>query len=159
MAAPACKRSRRFFQRSDEPILTSFVNTADTSKAVQLRQGFYAVEAQSWRWTSKHFQVALAPPRRQAGHPVQLVLRFALPEFIVNDLKSIQLSAVINGFQLAFQTYSQSGQFTYIQDVPPDQLSGDTIFVDFNLDKAVPPSATDHRELGVIVSQVGLVSK
>jgi len=158
-ATPACKRRRRPIQKTDEPMLSSMVNAADPREAVQFRKGFYDVEASSWRWTSKHFEVALSPPRYHTEKGVQLVLRFALPDVVIKTLHSVQLSAAINGLQLPPQAYSESGNFAYVQDVPADKLSGDWILVDFDLDKALPPNPSDHRELGIIVSQVGLIAK
>jgi hypothetical protein len=159
LVSPACKRKRRPIQRTDEPMFSSMVSAADPREAVQFRKGFYDVEANSWRWTAKHFQVALSPPRRHTEKGVQLVLRFALPETVIKTFKSIQLSAAITGLQLPPQTYSQSGDFTYAQDVPASRLSSGLVLVDFDLDKALPPTSTDNRELGIIVSQVGLIAK
>lgn len=158
LASPACKHRRRPVQRTDEPMFSSMISAADPREAVQFRKGFYDVEANSWRWTGKHFQVALSPPR-QTGKGVQLVLRFALADVIIKTFKSIQVSAAINGVQLAPQSYNQSGDFAYVRDVPSGQLSGDSVLIDFDLDKALPPTDSDHRELGIIVSQVGLIAK
>jgi hypothetical protein len=38
-------------------------------------------------------------------------------------------------------------------------LSGDVARVDFSLDKTIPPTAADRRELGVVVSLVGFQPK
>jgi hypothetical protein len=159
LASPGCKRRRRPAQRTDEPMFSSMASAADPREAVQFRKGFYDVEANSWRWTAKHFQVALSPPRRHTEKGVELVLRFALPDVIIKTLNSIQLSAAINGLQLPPQTYRQSGDLAYVQDVPADKLSSGLVLVDFDLDKALPATATDNRELGIIVSQVGLIAK
>jgi hypothetical protein len=38
-------------------------------------------------------------------------------------------------------------------------FTGETVRVDFQLDKAMPPSGADRRELGIIVLSIGLESK
>jgi hypothetical protein len=38
-------------------------------------------------------------------------------------------------------------------------MTGDAVRVDFELDKAIPPSEQDARELGIVVSKVGLEVK
>ncbi len=135
------------------------VSAADPRGSVQFRKGFYAVEANAWRWTSKHFEVALSPPRRNTEKGVQLVVRLSVPDQTIKTLQSVQLSAAINGFQLPPETYTQSGNFSYVRDVPANQISGGWVVVDFDLDKTLPPTPADRRELGIIVSQVGLVAK
>ncbi|HWB97471.1 MAG TPA: hypothetical protein VG672_12230, partial [Bryobacteraceae bacterium] len=57
------------------------------------------------------------------------------------------------------QSYNQSGEFTYSREVAPNLLGGESVKVDFSLDKALPPAGTDQRELGLVVSTVGLASK
>jgi hypothetical protein len=159
LATPACKSPKRPLQRTDEPIFSSVASAGDPREALQFRKGFYAVEANSWRWTSKHFEVALSPPHHQPGKDVQLVLRFTIPEVILKSLQSIRLSAAINGVQLPPQEYAKFGDYAYVRDVPASQLTGDRVLVDFDLDKALPPTAADNRELGIIVTQVGLIPK
>ena len=39
--------------------------------------------------------------------------------------------------------------------MPPNLLAGESVKVDFALDKALPPGASDQRELGLVVSAVG----
>jgi hypothetical protein len=65
----------------------------------------------------------------------------------------------VNGTALAPESYTQAGQFVYIRDVPASLLAGDVSRVDFALDKTVPPSGTDQRELGLVVSLVGFQPK
>lgn len=159
LLSPACKKMRRPFQRTDEQIFSSVANAGDPREAQQFRKGFYGVEANAWRWTGKHFQVVLSPPRRQAGKTVQLVLKLSVPDTVIKSLGPIRLSAAMDGFQYAPQDFAEAGSFTYARDVPPNRLTGDRVVVDFDLDKAMPPTATDYRELGIIVSQAGLIAR
>ena len=51
------------------------------------------------------------------------------------------------------------GQYTYTRDVAPNLLGSEAVRIDFQLDKSLPPSSADARELGVIVASVGLDAK
>jgi hypothetical protein len=65
----------------------------------------------------------------------------------------------VNESELSPETYTQAGEFTYSRDVPAKLLSGDSVKVEFFLDKSLPPGAGDLRELGVVVTSAGLESK
>ena len=45
------------------------------------------------------------------------------------------------------------------RDVDASLISGDAVRVDFQLDKAFAPGATDLRELGIVATSAGLVAK
>jgi hypothetical protein len=157
----ACRqhRKRAAPRVSEDTVQASMINVYDPRAASQILQGFYPVEGADWRWTQKAFSVSLGPPRAAAQQGAQLELDFAIADAIIQRLKSITLSASITGLKLAPQTYTTAGQFTYIRDVPADRLRTDTVPVEFTLDKALPPSPSDSRELGLIVTQVGLKIK
>jgi len=160
--APAgCKRHRRVMVRTVEegPALVSVVATADPHVAAQLVSGFYGVEQNSWRWTAGRFSVLLRPPRTAAANGAVLQLKFAIPDVALAKMKAVSVSAYVNGTALAPESYTQAGQFIYSRDVPGNLLAGDVARVDFSLDKTIPPSAGDRRELGVVVSLVGFQPK
>jgi hypothetical protein len=141
------------------PALASMVAVADPHVASQLVSGFYGVEQNSWRWTAGRFSVLLRPPRTAAANGAVLQLKFSLPDAAMSKMKAVSLSAYVNGTALAPESYTQAGQFVYIRDVPASLLAGDVSRVDFALDKTVPPSGTDQRELGLVVSLVGFQPK
>lgn len=160
--APAgCRRHRRVTVQTVEeaPALASVVATADPQVAKQLTGGFYGVEQNSWRWTAGRFSVLLRPPRTALTNGAILQLKFAIPEVALSKLKGVSLSAYVNGTALPPESYTQAGQYTYSRDVPATLLAGDVTKVNFTLDKTIPPSAADHRELGVVVSLVGFQPK
>jgi len=161
LAPAGCKRHRRVMVRTVEegPALVSVVATADPHVAAQLVAGFYGVEQNSWRWTAGRFSVLLRPPRTAATNGAVLQLKFALPDVALSKMKGVSLSAYVNGTALAPESYTRAGQFTYSRDVPANLLAGDVVRVDFSLDKTIPPSAADRRELGVVVSLVGFQPK
>jgi hypothetical protein len=160
--APAgCKRHKPVTVRTVEeaPALASVVATADPNAALQLIGGFYGVEQNSWRWTAGRFSVILRPPRTAAANGAVLQLKFTIPPAALSKTKALSLSAYVNGTALTPETYRQAGDFIYSRDVPANLLVGDQARVDFSLDKTIPPSAADRRELGVVVSLVGFQPK
>lgn len=157
----ACKQHKRVMVRTVEeaPAMASVVATADPNAAPQLVSGFYGVEQNAWRWTAGRFSVVLRPPRTASTRGTTLQVKFAIPDVSMPKMKGVSLSAYVNGTALAPESYTQAGQFTYIRDVPASLLTGEVSRVDFSLDKTVPPSSADRRELGVVVSMVGFLPK
>lgn len=135
------------------------VSMGDPKQERQLVSGFYGIEANSWRWTAKDFSVSLRPPTGSAAQGATLDFALSVPQVAVDKLKSVTLSASINGTPLAPETYSHDGQYEYKRDVPPALLKGDAVRVDFHLNKSMPPAGGDSRELGVVARSVGLESK
>jgi len=86
-------------------------------------------------------------------------MKLAVPDAVIEKLTSVQLSASMQGYKLEPQIYTKAGQYTYTRDVPADKLQSDAVRIDFALDHALPPTGTDVRQLGIIVSEVGLVAK
>ncbi|HEV2689588.1 MAG TPA: hypothetical protein VGV35_13590 [Bryobacteraceae bacterium] len=161
LAPLGCKQRRRriALQAAEETAVASMVSAADPRATSQFAKGFYPVEGGSWRWTAKDFTVNLSPPRGAAQNGAQLVLEFSVPEVVIQRLKSITLSASIDGLKLTPEQYTSTGIFSYVRAVPADKLQTQNIPVDFTLDKALPPTAADSRELGIIVTQAGFKIK
>jgi hypothetical protein len=139
--------------------LASVVHVADPRSASQLVSGFHDIEQNSWRWTARQFSVLLRPPRNAVQKGALLKLSFSIPEPVLAKLKIISLSASLGNLELSPETYKQPGEFVYSREVPGAVLAADAVKVDFVLDKSLPPSSTDQRELGVVVSNVGLEPK
>jgi len=160
LAPAGCRRHRRTVQTTEEsPMLASVVATADPHVATQFLSGFYGVEQNAWRWTAGKFSVVLRPPRTAATNGAVLQLKFTIPEVAMSKLKAMSLSAYVNGTALAPESYTQAGDFVYSRDVPANLLEGDVARIDFSLDKTMPPTPADQRELGVVVSLVGFQPK
>jgi len=153
------KKSARRAPAEEDGQLASVVNVADPRASVQLTQGFYSVESDAWRWTAKNFSVALRPPKGADQKGMTLQLSFVLPEVSLNRLGPMTVSGRANGVDLGSETFSKSGELSYHRDVPPNALTGEVVVVDFSLDKALPPTPQDQRELGIVVSAIGLVAK
>ena len=77
------------------------------------------------------------------------MLRFGIPGPSIDRLRSIAVSANVNGIALAAEDYTKAGEFLYIREVPAASFRGGNATVDFALDKALPPDANERRELGV----------
>ena len=159
--APACRRNR-ITGETDEGVdtrLASVVAVADPHTASQLLNGFYGVENNAWRWTKGRFAVVLRPPRTAPQKGATLRLHLTIPDPSIALLKSVAVSASVNGTALPPETYTRAGSYVYSRDVPSTALAGGGARVEFALDKTLPPTPNDHRELGVVVSTVGFEAK
>lgn len=162
LAPIGCKRKKK--RAPLEPInqsglLASMINVADPHSSVQLTKGFYGIESGAWRWTARSFSATLRPPKDAAQNGARLVVKFAIADAVIEKLKSIHLSASVNRLELPSEEYTKPGEYTYSRDVPPTALKNDAVVADFSLDKALPPSGADQRELGIIVSAIGFEAK
>jgi len=138
--------------------MASTIQIADKSIAGQLIRGFYAPEDNSWRWTAGKFTVALRPPDGSHEKGAWLVLDFVIPEAGFEQLKGVTVAARSGGAALASESFTTQGKHTYRAAVPASALLKDSVQVDFSLDKVL--SASQYgRELGLIVTSVGLESK
>jgi hypothetical protein len=116
--------------------------------------GFYPPEPGGWRWTKRQFEVTFA----SAG-PARLILQVYVPDASIQKLGQVTLTARLGVHDFGPQTFRQSGQYTYERDVPVAWMTPGENRFDFALDKALPPSAEDTRELGIVVASVGLEAK
>ena len=137
--------------------MATMIHTADPRAAGQLLKGFHDNET-SWRWTQKLFSVVLKPPANAAKNGATLQVQLAVAEPIIKVTGPQTLSAKIGTLQLAPETFSKPGQYTYTRDVPASAFQSDAVTVEFTLDKAATVSG-DSRELGVIVSLLGFEAR
>jgi hypothetical protein len=161
LATMGCKNRKVKVQATDEeaPRMASAVSMGDPKADTQLAAGLYGVEAGAWRWTAKQFTVVLRPPSGSAQKGAKLELKLTVPPVVIEKLKAISLSAKANGSALTPETYTQTGDYVYTRDVPASALTGESVHIEFQLDKAMPPSGSDMRELGIIVLSASLDSK
>lgn len=159
-ASTSCRIKKKSAAKAeDDGQLVSVINVADPRGSVQLTRGFHGLENQSWRWTMKNFTATLRPPAGSAQKGAKLELKFTIPEVMFNRLGAMTLDARVNGNDLGPQTFSNAGDYVYTRDVPASALLSDAVAVDFAVDKGLPPGNPDPRELAVIVTSVGLISK
>ena len=162
LALLGCKRKQTVkVEQADEeaPRMASMVHMGDPKSDSQLVTGFYGIEQNAWRWTAQKFSVVLRPPAGAAQKGATLNLQVAVSDTTIQKLKTITLFAAAGATPLPPETYTQAGPFTYSRDVPASQLGGESIRIDFQVDKALPPIGADRRELGIIVNSVALDAK
>jgi hypothetical protein len=142
------------------PLPVSLVKMNDTAAGNQLLSGFYNIEGNAWRWTSGKFSVLLGVPAAAGQSGGTLTLNFTIPDVVIKHLPKITLTASVNGKPLGSDTYAKAGVGVFTADVPKELLTGESVKVDFALDKDLAPgTAGDSRELGIIANSVGLASR
>ena len=141
------------------PRFVSALKMADQAAATQLLKGFYGVEGGAWRWTAGEFHVLLRPPLAAAQKGAVLTLAFSIPDVLIQKLGAVSLSASAGTSKLKSENYSKPGAYTFSADVPAALLAGESITIDFALDKSLPAGSVDQRELGLVATAVGLESK
>ena len=159
-AAPiGCKRKRPAPGESGPAELASTLHLGDPRVADQLLSGFYEIEAHAWRWSARKFSVLLRPPAGSAQAGATLELHLTIPPVVIEKLNHLTLSGDVNGSPMAPETYTKPGDYVYQRDIPASAFHGATVHVNFELDQAIPPSESDLRELGVVVSSIRLALK
>lgn len=136
--------------------MVSALKMNDPSAKQQLPKGFYSVEANSWRWTAGNFTAVLKVPPGAAQKGATLTLNLVASDTILKQVHSQSLTAAVGTTNLKTEKYVDPGSHTFTADVPASALTADTVTIDFSLDNALPPSASDRRELGVIVTAISL---
>lgn len=160
-ATPACKGRRVRSRATQEgaPGMASVLNMNEPGVEPQLVSGFYGLESGAWRWTAKQFSVSLHPPFGAAQKGGKLSVKLTIPGVVIDQNKTVTLSGTAGNAPLAPETYTTPGDYFYVRDVPAGALSGEAVRFDFWLDKAMKPGGGDIRELGIIVSSIGLEAK
>jgi hypothetical protein len=162
LCAAGCRRAApdlAGYTEEEPPRLAVALDLGDPASAAQLVSGWYAVERNAWRWTARNFAVVLRPPPAAERGGAILRFRFSLPEKVLSQLKQLTLSVSVQGTRLAPETYRRAGPAIYQRNVPAALLAGNSVRIDFSLDKALPAGDFDPRELGVIANQVGLETR
>jgi len=160
LASPSCRpREKIRLEPTEEKLnLLSEVHTADPAAAQQLIRGCHPVEQNSWRWTQGKFAVLLQSPAASVRKGAQLYVNVTVPEPVAQQLRSVTLTALLNGVTLGSATWKDAGEYTLSVEVPGQSLSGEPVTFDFALDRFLQAGTVDSRELGLIVSRVGLRS-
>ncbi len=162
-APPAAAKHSRVTVQNEEPWDTgprilSTVQMNDPHAAAQLTSGFYAIENNMWRWTAGKFSVQLRTPPA-ASNGATLALSFTIPDVVIQKLKTITITASIAGMDLKSQPYDTAGPYTFNADVPASLLTGESVNVDFTVDKTMRPDGGDKRDLAIIANSVSLSPK
>lgn len=143
---------------SETPALPlSVVHVADPRITEQLVSGFHQLEGNAWRWTEQRFAVRLEPPPPVPFHSPQLEFIFTVPESAIAALGSVTVSVSLDGVALGSETVAEPREnIVFTSNVPSNLIGTKPLLAEFSLDKAVPPSEQDARELGVVAISVAL---
>jgi len=161
-SAPGCKAKRRVRVETVEEEggpLVSFLRMSEPKNAVQLARGFYGLEQGAWRWTKGEFSVTLRPPADAAQNGARLEMKLTAPEAIMAKIGHTNLACTVNGQALEPESIDKPGEFIYKRDIPASVLGGEAVTFDFKLDKFIAAGEMEERELGLIVTTVGLLKK
>ena len=151
---PKAGRGASFWDRRERAFCLVRSLVVEPGVTSRLLSGWHALEEWTWRWTERRFSAALRVPRRSATPT--LALEFVLVESLLERLGPVTVSARLAGALLSPQTYDRPGEHVYRRQVPTAVLTEDEVVVEFELDKALPPDASDHRELGLIARSLQL---
>jgi hypothetical protein len=135
----------------------SYFQTADPQAARQLVDGFYAPE-NFGRWTKPKFSVMLAVPHDPPLEYPALLVKLFIPDNEIAQLKSMTLSSSVNGAALAPETFTAAGGHVYARTIPATAIREGQVRADFTLDKWMPGKTQDSRDLGIVVTVVGLTN-
>jgi 4-amino-4-deoxy-L-arabinose transferase-like glycosyltransferase len=119
-------------------------NTAREPQRVSM-SGVYDLEQNRWRWTHRSFSITFSQPGDR------LALHISIPLIIIEKLGAITMSATINSHPLGHETIRAAGDRVFERDVPPDWLHTGPNTFEFALDKSLPPTPQDARDLGIIL--------
>jgi Dolichyl-phosphate-mannose-protein mannosyltransferase len=117
--------------------------------------GFYPPEEGRFRWTGREFSARLDVSQLDTTGG-QLLAHIYIPENVIQKLGAITLHASIAGRALAPQTWSEPGSYVYRRELDANMLSPGSVQINFSLNKSIPPSAQDKRELGIIVQELSI---
>jgi hypothetical protein len=128
------------------------VDASDPAQAPLFLSGFYDIEGKS-RWTARTFSVLL-----KAGDAANVVLNLDvyIPDVQIRNLGPITVRASIAGRELAPQIFSSAGSHRYSAPVSPEALGAPFVTADFRLDKSSQGRYGDARDLGLVVTRIGL---
>lgn len=160
--AAGCKRVRHPNPSAtieEESELATAITVNDPRDASQLLSGFHGLEDNSWRWSMKQFAVSLATPPNGAAVGAILQLTCDLPEVVAKQMMGVSVTPTVDTTRLPPLKVTKIGRHELRFDVPPDALKPAAVTVQFALDKAIGPTSSDSRELGIVITAVGFVSK
>jgi len=130
----------------------SYINPGDLRAKPQLLSGWHEIEDGSWRWMSREAEAMLGVPSGAA--PAFELHLFFPPDHMRKAGGPVVVTVLLNGAPLAEETYTDPGGYTQSKAVPVGLLAP-PVKVTVRLSRAAPPTATDQRELGAVVSGLG----
>lgn len=117
------------------------------TRGMELGHGWHNLEFDRQRWTERKFSLVL--DLAAAIEPARLRFHFQLHEAVLAEGAPISIRATVNGITLAPHVFSTAGWHEYTEEL--ESLAPGKVRVEFELDRALGPSGTDLRELGLLV--------
>jgi hypothetical protein len=78
---------------------------------------------------------------------------------VISKIKTTSISAKVGTVTLSPETYTQAGEFDYSRDVDSKLLTGESVNVEFSMDRFLTAGMVESRELGLIATSVGFEAK
>jgi hypothetical protein len=116
--------------------------------------GFYPPESAGFRWTKREFSARLSFSK--SGGSAELVMHLYVPDSTIRQLGPVTLTTTINGHPLAPEKWSHAGQYVFRRELNAGVIVGGEAEINFSLDRVLPPSDSDHRELGIVVQDIAI---
>ncbi len=116
--------------------------------------GLYPPEPAGYRWSKREFSARLSLPK--SGGPAELVMRLYIPDSTIQQLGTVTLTTAVNGHPLAPEKWSHAGQYVFRRALNDASGPGSQAEINFSLDRALPPSTSDRRELGIVVQEISI---
>lgn len=135
---PATNHTRKAYKQRDGRVYAELIDIPPSPAPIRFTlDGVHAPEASGWRWTQRSFLIRW----NRAATKVRVEIN--VPQAILDRLGPLQIEANGKTDRLA-----EAKQYVIERPVKSDQTE-----LRFTLDKFLPPSAADQRELGVILMQ------
>jgi hypothetical protein len=133
----------------------SYLNLGDVRSRPQLGSGWYGIEEGSWRWMAKEAEVTLRTP-------ADTVLVFEMQLFFPDSYMRaaggpVTVSVTAGGNTLAQEIYTEPGGHLFAKPVRRSLLTFPVTSILIRLNRAMPPTGADKRELGAVVQRLGFV--
>ena len=149
---PTAAQARSATAPVSDPSL-SYLHVGDLRARPQLLGRWYPIEDGGWRWMGKQAQAVLRTPQES---PVDFELRLFFPKNHPQRAGGpVTVSVLLEDDLLVEKTYRAAGAYTIRQPVPPGSLPHPVTRITIRLDRAVPPTGKEQRELGAVVLGFG----
>jgi hypothetical protein len=91
--------------------------------------------------------------------PAKLTVDLYFPPSEMNALGPITLNASSSEHEFGAMTYYEDGPQKFEVEISPEALCTNVLPITFSLDKYLPPSRAEARELGMVVTSISLRSE
>ncbi len=131
-----------------------YVHTADLRARPQLLSGWHAIEDGGWRWMGREAQAVLPPPKQT---PAMFEARLFFPDGHMQKVGGpVTVAVLIGGAPFTRETYPRPGAYTISRPLTATPATGQPLKVTFQVDRFLPPTGADRRELGAVINSFGL---